>query len=185
MDDAEIYRQSERLVNLLATVHARAKTVYELTEPYLDTVGDDARNPLAESATNSAYDQLLSASRLIEAGRSLLAVGAYPRYNPSPKYWSGLEASSDEQRSRLDHHLRYTCLRDTGDLLSRKEAAEAVINGIVEIHEAHDVMFLLSTTGNLEHDEQRLLDGVVELSLKYVETIAGVLRNLTRIAPSG
>ncbi len=185
MDDAEIYRQSERLVNLLATVHVKAQTVYEITEPFLDVVDDDSRNPVAEGLTNSAYGQLLSASRLIVAGRSLLAVGAYPHYNPVPGYWSRLEASSDEQRGRLDHHLRYTCLRDTGDLLARKEAAEAVIDGIVEIHEAHDVMFLLSQTGNLEHDEQRLLDGVVELSLAYIETIARALRNLTRIVPSG
>ena len=113
-----------------------------------------------------------------------MAVGVFPHYQPNPRYWAALEERSDEQRARLDHHLRYTCLHDSDDLLPRKEAALATIEGIAEIHRVHDVMFLLSDTRRLADDEKRLVDGVVHLSLDYVEMIAGVVRNSTRIVPS-
>ena len=183
MDASEVHRQSERLVNVMLTVHADATKVYKITERLVDNAHEHAWHPVGESVTDLAYDYLLSADKLVDAGRSLLAVGVYPHYDPVLGYWSMLEEKSDEQRKRLDPHLRRACLREYAELPGRKEAALAVIEGIAEIHQAHDALFYLADRERLSDDDQRLIDGIVELSLRYVESIAVVIRQATRIAP--
>ena len=96
-----------------------------------------------------------------------------------------LERLSDAQRERLDRRLRSVCLGDTDELAPRKEAALAVIEGIAEIHRVHDAMFYLSDRRDLDEYDQRLLDGMVQLSMQYVETVAVVIRKSTQIVPRG
>lgn len=178
-----VHRELERLVNLHATVVERARKVYEITQQLVDSVPEEDVGFRANWATNNSYDLTLRADKIVAAEQSLRAVGVFPRYDPIPGYWSRLEGRSDEQRTRLDHHLRFVCLRDTGDLEVRREAALAVIDGIAGIHKQHDLLFYLSDRRNLTDADQRLLDGIVSLSLKFVETIAGVIRDATRIVP--
>ena len=161
-----------------------ARTVYEITEQLIDALPDEIRNPMVDALVDGAYENLLRADSLIDTGRNLLKVDVYPHYNPDNTYWAKLESKSDEQRSRLDHHLRYTCLRDSAELEPRKDAALAVINGMLDIYQSRDILFLYLDRHRLSSGERRLLDGIIELSIDYVETMAGVVRPLTRIASS-
>ena len=175
------------LLNLHQTVRESAQTVYEITERLVDALPDGMRNPVADSYVNFAYDQLLKADRLIGMGRSILNLGTYPSYPPVRGFWSNLEKRSDEQKLRLDHHLRLVCLRDSGELLPRRNAAEAAIDSMLEIYQSRDIMFngldKNQRTREFTDSEIRMMEGSIELSLDYVETIAGVVRRSTQIAP--
>ena len=187
MDRSDTLAEVERLLNLHRTIREPAQLVYELTEVLLDALPDGARNSVADNLANRAYDELLLSDRLIELARNLFTVRVYPSYPPVNGFWSRLEKRSDEQKQRLDHHLRFVCLRDYGELIARRNAAESVIDGMLEIYRSRDVLFYMQErnlkTGELTNGDVRLFDGVVELSIKFVETIAGVVRDLTRIAP--
>ena len=187
MQRNEYVAEVEHLVNLHQTVREPARTVYEITERLVDALPDDARNPDADSYVNFAYDELIKADRLIEMSKSLSKLSAYPSYPPESGFWSNLERQSDEQKVRLDHHLRYVCLRDSGELLPRRIAAEAVIDGMLDIYKSRGILFYgldrNRVTQKFTNGEIRMMDGVIELSLEYVETIAGVVRRSTQIAP--
>ena len=186
MQRTETELEAERLVNLHQTIRESAQAVYDLTEKLIDALLDDTRNPVADNYVNFAYDELMRADKLIQMGRNLLSLKAYPSYPPVKRYWSNLESRSDEQKERLDHHLRFVCLRDSGDLLSRRDAAEAVIDGMLNIYKSRDALFweleINDTTHELSNDQISVLDGVIESSLDFVETIAGVVRRSTQVA---
>ena len=187
MQRNETLLEAERLVNLHQTVRTSAQVVYEITEKLIDALPDDERNPAADIYVDIAYDELRKADRLNEMGRNLLSLKAYPTYSPNRRFRANLKNRSDEQQTRLDHHLRFVCLRDTGDLLPRKEAAEAVIDGMLFIHNSRDMIFFdlerSDITHELSNNQIRVLEGVIEMSIDYVETIAGVVRKSTQIAP--
>ena len=184
MIENEISKGSERLVTLLENIRGLAQTVYDETEQLIDALPKEFRNPVVDPLVNGAYDQLLRADKLIQLGRSLLVVKPYPRYEVDETYWRELEKRSDEQRQRLDHHLRDTCLRDGHQLQSRKDAAQAVIDGMLDVYESRDVLFYLLERRSLTDGTRRMADGIIELSLDYIETITGVVRPLTRIQPA-
>ena len=148
---------------------------------------DETRNPVTDNYVNFAYDELTRADKLIQTGRVLSSLKAYPSYQPERRFWANLEKRSDEQKARLDNHLRFVCLRDSGDLLPRRDAAEAVIDGMLDIYKSRDALFFdldrNHITQELSNDQIRVLDGVIESSLDYVETIAGVVRRSTQVAP--
>ena len=179
--------EAEHLVNLHQTVRESAQAVYEITEQLVDALPDATRNPVADNYVNFAYDELIRADKLIEMGRNLLSLKVYPSYPPEQGFWSNLEKRSDEQKARLDHHLRTVCLHDSGDLLPRRDAVEAVIEGMLNIYQSRDILFYYldrnRITRELSNNEIRLLDGVIELSLDYVKTVAGVVRRSTQLAP--
>ena len=176
-----ISRQAEHLVNLLDTIRASAKAVYDMTAYLIDLVPDGETNPQADMYVNHAYDELLRASNLLDMGRNFLATGVYPHYTPDVEYSVGLERRSDEQKSRLDDHLRLVCLGDTGDLEPRRDAAQATIDGMLEVYKSRDILFYLLERRRLSSSERRLADGIVELSIDYVEAIAGVVRRSTQV----
>ena len=179
--------EAERLVNQHQTIREFAKAVYDITERIVDALPDERRNPTVDNYVNYAYDELARADKIIEMGRLLLSLKAYPSYSPERKFWPVLERRSDEQKDRLDHHLRFVCLRDSADLLPRRKAAKAVIDGMLSIYESRDSLFynleVNDTTRELSDGQVRVLDGVIESSLDFVETIAGVVRRSTQIAP--
>ena len=187
MQRSETDLEAERLVNLHQTIRESAQVVYNITEKLVDVLPDETRNPTADNYVNYAYVELMRADKLIEMGRILLSLKAYPSYSPERNFWANLEKRSDEQKDRLDHHLRFVCLRDSGDLLPRRDAAEAVIDGMLSIYRARDALFYNldrnRTTHELSNDQIRVLDGVIESSLDFVETIAGVVRRSTQVAP--
>ena len=184
-NEAEL--EAERLVNLHQTIRESAQVVYGITENFVDTVPDATRNPAIDGYVNFAYDELMRADKLIEMGRLLLSLEAYPSYALEMRFWAQLERRSDEQKSRLDHHLRFVCLRDSGDLLPRRDAAEAVIDGMLSIYKSRDALFSHldrnQVTRKFHSDQVRVLDGVIESSLDFVETIAGVVRRSTEVTP--
>ena len=141
MERSETELEAERLVNLHQTIRESAQIVYALTERLVDDLPDATRNPVTDNYVNYAYDELMMADKLIEMGRMLLSLKAYPSYPPERRFWAKLERCSDEQKDRLDSHLRFVCLRDSGDLLPRKDAAEAVIDEMLGIYRSRDVLF--------------------------------------------
>ena len=187
MQRTETKLEAERLVNLHQTIRESAQVVYDITEKLVDALPDETRNPVADNYVNYAHDALMRADRLIQMGRVILSLKAYPSYSPERRFWANLEKRSDEQKERLDHHLRFVCLRDSGDLLSRRDAAEAVIDGMLNIYKSRDALFcepeINDTTHELSNDQIRVLDDVIESSLDFVETIAGVVRRSTQVAP--
>ena len=187
MQRSETELEAERLVNLHQTIRETAQVVYDITEKLVDALPDDTRNPAADNYVNCAYDELMRADKLIEVGRILLSLKAYPSYSPERSFWTNLERRSNEQKTRLDHHLRFVSLRDSGDLLPRRDAAEVAIDGMLNIYESRDVLFYNldrnHTTQELSSDQIRVLDGVIESSLDYVEAIAWVVRRSTQILP--
>ncbi len=187
MQRTETELEAERLVNLQQTMRESAQVVYHITERLVDALPEETRNPVADNYVNFAYDELMRADKLIEMGRLLLSLKAYPGYSSEKRFWAELERRSDEQKNRLDHHLRFVCLRDSGDLLPRRDAAEAVIDGMLSIYKSRDALFSHldrnHTTRELSSDQMRVLDGVIESSIDFVETIAGVVRRSTQIAP--
>lgn len=187
MQRTEAELEAERLITLHQTIRESAQVVYDITEKLIDVYPDETRNPVADNSVNLAYDELMRADKLIEMGRLLLSLDAYPSYPSEMKFWAQLERRSDEQKSRLDHHLRFVCLEDTDDLLPRRDAAEVVINGMLKIYESRNVLFYRldqnQRTRELHSDQVRALEGVIESSLDFVEAIAGVVRWSTRVAP--
>ena len=187
MQQTETELKAERLVSLHQTIREYAQVVYEITEKLIDAISDETRNPAADYYVNFAYDELRKADRFIEMGSNLLSLRAYPTYSPDKRFRSDLEKRSNEQKDRLDHHLRFVCLRDSGELLPRRDAAEAVIDGMLNIYHSRDAIFFdlerNQITRELSNNQIRVLEGVVELSVDYVETIAGVVRKSTQIAP--
>ena len=187
MQRNETELEAERLVNLHKTIRESAQVVYDITEKLVDALPDETRNPVADNYVNFAHDELMMADKLIEMGRILLSLKAYPSYPPERRFWAELERRSDEQKARLDNHLRFVCLRDSGDLLPRRDASEAVIDGMLSIYNSRDALFFHldknHKTRELSNDQIRVLDGVIESSLEFVETIAGVVRRSTQIAP--
>ena len=187
MQRTEAELEAERLVNLHQTIRESAQIVYEITEKLVDAVPDETRNPVVDNSVNFAHDELMQADKLIEMGRLLLSLKAYPSYPPQWRFWAQLESRSDEQKDRLDGHLRRVCLQDTGDLLPRRDAAEAVIDGMLNIYKSRDALFYRldqnQRTRELHSDQVKALEGVIESSLDFVEAIAGVVRWSTRIAP--
>ncbi len=185
MERTEAELEAERLVNLHQTIRESAQVVYDITEKRVDALPDKTRNPVADNYVNYAYDKLMRADKLVEMGRILLSLKAYPSYSPERRFWANLEKRSDEQKDRLDRHLRFVCLRDAGDLLPRRDAVEAVIDGMLNIYRSRDVLFYNldrnHTTQELSDDQIRVLDGVIESSLDYVETIAEVVRRSTQV----
>ena len=179
----ETSAETERLVTALQTIREPTQTVYDMTEKLVDALPDDIRNPVADSYVNFAYDELLRADKLINMGRNLLEMGVYPRYTPDRRYWVDLETHSDQQRARLDHHLRYVCLGDSGELLPRRAATLAIIDGMLDIYKSRDILFYHLDAGRLSSDKRRLAYGIIELSIDFVETIAGVVRRSTQLAP--
>ena len=83
----------------------------------------------------------------------------------------------------MDHHLRFVCLRDSDDLEPRRDAALAVIDGMLDIYQLRNALFYLLDRGYLYTNQIRLAEGVIELSVDFVETIAGVVRRSTQVAP--
>ena len=187
MQRNETELEAERLVNLHQTIRESAQVVYGITEKLVDALPEETRNPVVDNYVNFAHDELMRADKLIQMGRVLLSLKAYPSYSPERRFWANLEKHSDEQKTRLDHHLRFVCLRDSGDLLPRRKAAKAVIEGMLNIYKSRDALFykleINDTTQELSNDQIRVLDGVIESSLDYVETIAGVVRRSTQVAP--
>lgn len=187
MQKHEIELEAERLVTLHQTMRESAQVVYDITERLIDALPDGERNPIADMYVNLAHDALMQADKLIYVGRDLLSLGSYPSYSIERSFWSELERRSDEQKDRLDNHLRLVCLRDSDDLLARRNAAEAVINGMSSIYDARDILFLHlernQSSEELSDDQTRMLDGVIESSIDFVETIAVVVRRSTQIAP--
>ena len=185
MQKTEVELEAERLVALQQTVWESAQVVYRITEKLVDDVPDEIRNPVVDNRVNFAYDDLMQADKLIQIGKVLLSTGAYPSYVPDEMFWSSLEKRSDEQKGRLDHHLRFTCLRDLDALQHRRDSAEAVIDGMLDIYNSRDVLFLHldrnRITRELSNCQVRVLDGVIESSLDFVETIAGVVRRSTQV----
>ena len=185
MQRTDIELEAERLVNLHQTVRGFAQVVYDITEKLVDALPDEARNPAADNYVNFAHDELMRADKIIEMGRILLSLKAYPSYPPARRFWADLERCSDEQKARLDHHLRFVCLRDSGDFLPRRDAAEAVIDGMLNIYKSRDALFFdldrNYTIQELSNDQIRVLDGVIESSIDFVETIAWVVRRSTQI----
>ena len=183
----ETIAEAEHLVTLQETIRETAHTVYGITERLVDAVPDENRNPVVDNFVNFAYEDLLKADKINEMSRNLLTLGAYPSYQPVKQFWSRLEKRSDEQKDRLDHHLRLVCLGDSGELLPRRNAAEAVIDGFLKIYWSRNILFFgldrSDHTGRLNDGEVRVLEGIIELSLEYVETVAGVVRSSTRVAP--
>ena len=157
--------------------------MYDVAEKLVDQFPDRLRTPHADFYLNNAYDQLKLADKHIEVGRIFVSFKAYPSYTPVKLFWSKLEKRSDEQKGRLDRHLRHHCLEDSGDLLPRRDAANAAIDGMLNIYESRDNLFK-----NLERNDVnqgltdrvvRVLDGVIESSIDCVEIIADVLCTLT------
>ena len=187
MQRAETELRAEQLVNLHQTIRESAQVVYDITEKLVDALPDETRNPVADNYVNLAHGELMRADKLIEMGRILLPLKAYPSYSPETRFWANLEKRSDEQKARLDHHLRLVCLRDSGDLQSRRDAAEAVIDGMLDVYKSRDALFFdldrNQHTQELSKGQIRVLDGVIESSLDYVEAIAGVVRRSTQIVP--
>ena len=187
MQRTDIELEAERLINLHQTLRESAQVVYDITEKLVDALPDEKRNPAADNYVNFAYDELMRADKIIEMERILLSLKAYPSYPPARRFWADLERCSDEQKSRLDHHLRFVCLRDSGDLLPRRDAAKAVIDGMLNIYDSRDVMFSYLDRNHksreLSKDQIRVLDGVIESSIEFVEAIAWVVRRSTQIAP--
>ena len=187
MQRNEVELEAEQLVNLHQTIRESAQVVYDITEKLVDSLPDETRNPVVDNYVNFAHDELMRADKLIEMGRILLSLKAYPSYPPERRFWAELERRSDEQKNRLDHHLRFVCLRDSGDLLPRRDAAQTVIEGMLSIYKSRDALFFHldrnQTTRELSINQIRVLDGVIESSLEFVETIAGVVRRSTQVAP--
>ena len=187
MQRTEPELEAERLVTLHQTIRESAQVVYDITEKLIDAYSDETRNPAVDNYVNFAYDKLMYADKLIEIGRLLFSLKVYPTYEPEEHFWPNLERRSDEQRARLDRHLRFTCLRDSGDLIPRRDAAEAVIDGMLEIYTSRDRLFYIldrdQRTHELSSSEVRLMDGVIESSIDFVEAIAGVVRRSTQVAP--
>ena len=187
MQRNETELEAERLVTLHQTIRESTQVVYDITEKLIDAYSDETRNPGIDYYVNFAHDELMYADKLIEMGRLLFSLKVYPTYKPEKNFWLNLEKRSDEQRTRLDHHLRFVCLRDSGDLLPRRDAAEAVIDGMLEIYKARDWLFYIldrdRRTHELSSSDVRLLDGVIESSIDFVEAIAGVVRRSTQVAP--
>ena len=179
----EIPREAEHLVTLLQDIRGPAQTVYDETEKFVDTVPDGLRNPIVDTMLNLAHDALAKGDKLTDMSRFLLTIPPYPRYKSNERYWRGLETRSDEQRERLDRHHRPRCLGDGPELQRRKDAAQAVFDGIGDVYSSLDILFYHLDTRRLTSDTRRMLDGVIELSLDYIETIAGVVLDLTKIAP--
>ena len=187
MQRNETELEAERLVTLHQTIRESAQVVYDITEKLIDAYSDETRNPVVDNYVNLAYGEMMHADKLIEMGRILFSLKVYPTYEPEENFWPNLERRSDEQKARLDHHLRFVCLRDSGDLLPRRDAAEAVIDGMLEIYTARDRLFYILDrnrhTHELSSNEVRLLDGVIETSIDFVEAIAGVVRRSTQVGP--
>ena len=185
MQRTEIELEAERLVTLQQTIWESAQVVYGITEKLVDSVPDETRNPKVDVRLNFAYDDLMQADKLIQLSKVLLSTGAYPSYVPAKMFWANLERRSDEQRDRLDRHLRFTCLRDPDTLQNRRDAAEAVIDGMLNIYQSRDVLFFHldrnHRTQELSDYQVRVMDGVVESSLDFIESIAGVVRQSTQI----
>ena len=102
---------------------------------------------------------------------------SYPSYPRVKGFWSHLERCSGEQMKRLDHHLRFVCLRDSGELLPRRNAAEVVIDALLDVYKLRDMLFyrldVNGVTQELSDGDIRVLDGVIESSIDFVECIAG------------
>ena len=184
----EAKAEAEHLVNLHQTIRESAQFVYDVTEKLVDALPEETRSPIADNYVNFAYDKLTQADKLIKMGKVLLSLNAaYPSYPPERKFWAGLERRSDEQKNRLDHHLRFVCLHDSGDLLPRRDAAEAILDGMLSIYRSRDILFLHLDRNHriqeLSSGQMRVLDGVIESSIDFVETIAWVVRRSTQIAP--
>ena len=192
MQRHEAELEAERLVNLHQTIRETAQRVYKLTEQFVDAIPDRMRNELADRYVDFAYDDLRRADKLIELGKIFLSLKAhhlevYPSYPPAKGFSAHLENRSNEQKDRLDHHLRFVCLRDSGELLPRKNASESVIDGMLDIYTSRDGLFYEldrnTRTRELSDYQVRLLDGLIESSIEFVEVIAGVVRESTKLVP--
>ncbi len=187
MQRHEAEMEAERLVNLHQTTRETAQRVYTLTEQFVDARPDGMRSPSADRYVNFAYDKLRRADKLIELGKIAMTLKVYPSYSPVEGFWKHLEKRSHEQKNRLDHHLRLVCLRDSGELLPRKNASEAVIDGMLDIYRSRDLLFyeldINTRTRELPDNQVRVLDGLIELSIDFVEVIAGVVRRSTQLVP--
>ena len=183
MQQCRISAQAEILLNSMRDVRESAQVVYEITQHMLDAFPEGMSNPMAEALLNQAHDELQKSDNLLAMGRGMLRLGVYPHYPASEEYFRRMEEKSDGQKERLDHHLRYVCLRDSGSLLGRYNAALAAIDGLLRVYECRDAIFYLLDRPRVASSERRLGDGIVDLSIEFVESIAGVLRQCTRIAP--
>ena len=176
--------EAERLVNLHQTVRKSAQDVYDITVSLVDASHERMSNPRADWRVDQAFDALLRADKLIELGRILLSLKTYPRYEQVRMFQTNLRAHSREQRARLDDHLRVKCLKESVDL-PRRDAAKAAIDGLVDIYESRENLFYELYTNHvasgLSKWEVRVLDGVIESSLDFAETMADVLIPLTGV----
>ena len=188
----EVEMEAEQLVNLHQTIRESAKVVYDFTEKFVDDVPDERRSLVADRYVDYGYDELRRADKLIEIGRVLLSLKpnhlkSYPSYPRVKGFWSHLERCSGEQKKRLDHHLRFVCLKDSGELLPRRNAAEVVIDALLDVYKLRDMLFyrldVNGVTQELSDGDIRVLDGVIESSIDFVECIAGVVRKSTQVAP--
>ena len=177
------------LMNWQQRIRESAQVVYDITEKLLYAYPEENRDPRAVGLLDSAYGCSEAADRRLELCRSLLEMGAYPSYPPVRQFWSHLQQKSNEQRDRLDGHLRRVCLPDSGDINQRTKEGEAAIDGMWSIYGSRDVLF-----GYLNMNERRRIltdydvrvyEGIIELSIDFVESVAGILRYSTQVAFPG
>ena len=181
MDDNYIRREVETCFLEVQNLREGAMAYHRTTQNAVDIEPDGTRNNVADSIVDQAYESLLEADKLVGLGKCLLAVGAYPRYSPVKGYSAKLEARSDEQRNRFGPYLRLTEIQESGTLKPRRDAAITVSKSMENVYRAHDLLFYILAGSNVPRDEKALLDGIIEISLDYMEVIGGALRQLSRI----
>ena len=181
MDDNYIRREAERCILGIQNLREGAMAYHRTTQNAVDIKSDDTRNGKADHIVDQAYESLLEADNLVGLGKSLLSVGAYPKYSPVRGYSANLEKRSDGQRNRFGRYLRLTEIQESGTLEPRRDAAMAVSKSMENIYRAHDSLFYILSRSNVPRDERALLDGIIEVSLDYMEVIGGTLRQLSRI----
>ena len=173
--------EAEHLVNLHQTVWDSAQTVYKVTERLVDEWPDETRNPDVDSYVNFAYDELLKADRLIDiqAETSAIFEGIPNAIWPVGGFWWQSRMGSVPMTKGKDWTT--TCVSFAyrirlGYWLANLTAREA-IDGMLDIYPSRDILFRHLDrnhhTQELTNNEIRVLDGIIELSVEYVETIAG------------
>ena len=181
MDDNYTLREAEHCILEIQNLREGAMAYHRTTQNAVDIEPDGTRNSEADDIVDQAYESLLEADKLIGLGKSLLAVGAYPRYSPVRGYSASLEARSDQQRDKLGQRLRLTELQESGALEPRRDVAVTVSNSMENVYRSHDLLFYILAGQSVPHEERALLDGIIEISLDYMEAVGRLLFQLSRI----
>ena len=185
----------EQLIIAMENGLASARGVYRETEKLVDAVANP--NDLADRMNNEAYGDLLKAGQLIEYARHICQLGAFPSYPQPHGYTADLVEKGREQEERIERHLGFVGLRDDDTRKDRRDFVQAFIDGVGEVqsfrervYDQHPTSSKYPEFGRTLEDQLRdrdfpirLLDGLVECSIKAVEDMARAVRSLTRLVP--